>query len=255
MEFSICVDAVFAGKDLGDSLKLIKGLGFKGFEFWGWWDKDIPALVEAKDALGLTVTACCTKFISLVDPACRSEYIDGLGESLEAAKQLGCQRLISQVGDERPGIARAAQQTSLIEGLRSCVPLLEEAGVTLIFEPLNTLVDHPGYYLTRADEAFEITDAVNSEYVKVIYDIYHQQIMEGNLIPTITQNIDRIGHFHAAGHPGRHELNRGEIHYPDILQAIAKTPYSGWFGIEYFPQQDPEKWLPILHTWASGMKD
>ena len=66
-------------------------------------------------------------------------------------------------------------------------------------------------------------------------------------------NIDRIGHFHAAGHPGRHELNCGEIHYPDILQAIEKTSYSGWFGIEYFPQQDPEKWLPTLHTWASGM--
>jgi hydroxypyruvate isomerase len=74
--------------------------------------------------------------------------------------------------------------------------------------------------------------------------------MEGNLISTITQNIDRIGHFHSAGHPGRHELNCGEIHYPDILKAIAQTPYSGWFGIEYFATQDPVKWLPTLHRWA-----
>lgn len=254
MDYSICVDAVFGGKDLAESLKVLKRLGFKGFEFWSWWDKDIPALIDANESLDLTVTACCTKFISLVDPACRAEYIDGLGQSLEVARQLGCQRLISQVGDERPGVAREAQQDSLIEGLRTCVSLLQEAGVTLVFEPLNTRVDHPGCYLTRSNEAFEIAQAINNDHVKVIYDIYHQQIMEGNLIPTITQNIDQIGHFHAAGHPGRHELHCGEINYPDIISAIAQTSYDGWFGIEYFPQQDPEVWLPILHTWGDAVK-
>jgi hydroxypyruvate isomerase len=250
MQYSICVDAVFEGKDIGQSLACIKQLGFQGFEFWGWWDKDIPALVQQKDALGLEVTACCTKFISLVDPACRAAYIDGLGESLEVAKALGCSKLISQVGNERPNVPRQEQHASLVDGLRACVPLLEKAGVTLVFEPLNTRVDHPGYYLTQSAEAFDIVDAVGSENVKVIYDIYHQQIMEGNLIPTITQNIDRIGHFHSAGHPGRHELNCGEIHYPDIIKAIAQSSYTGWFGIEYFPQQDPEEWLPTLHSWA-----
>lgn len=250
MKYSICVDAVFEGKDLGESLACIKQLGFRGFEFWSWWDKDIPALCEMKDSLDLEVTACCTKFISLVDPACRTQYLAGLSESLEVARTLGCGTLISQVGDERPGIPREAQHASLIEGLQACVPLLEKAGVTLVFEPLNTSVDHPGYYLTQSAEAFDIVDAVASANVKVIYDIYHQQIMEGNLISTITQNIDRIGHFHSAGHPGRHELDRGEIHYPDILKAITQTPYAGWFGIEYFATQDPAKWLPTLHAWA-----
>jgi hydroxypyruvate isomerase len=249
MKYSICVDAVFAGKDLDESLASIKRLGFEGFEFWSWWDKDVPALAEAKASLGLEVTACCTKFISLVNPACRHAYIDGLGESLEAARTLGCTTLISQVGDERPGGHRQDQHDSLVEGLRACTPLLEQAGVTLVFEPLNTRVDHPGYYLTHAAEAFEIVEAVDSERVKVIYDIYHQQIMEGNLIPTITENIEHIGHFHSAGHPGRHELNYGEIHYPDIIKAIAQTPYAGWFGVEYFPKQDPEVWLPTLHAW------
>jgi len=130
------------------------------------------------------------------------------------------------------------------------VPILEKAGVTLVFEPLNTLVDHPGYYLTQSSEAFDIVDAVASENVKVLYNIYHQQIMEGNIIPTITEHMDRIGHFHSAGHPGRHELDCGEIHYPDIIKAIDRTTYSGWFGVEYFPLQDPANWLPTLHTWA-----
>ncbi|MCP4450106.1 MAG: TIM barrel protein [Planctomycetes bacterium] len=251
MKYSICVDAVFEGKDLAESLDCIKRLGFKGFEFWGWWDKDIPALVEKKNALDLEVTACCTRFVSLVDPARRSEYLEGLGESLETAKTLGCSTLISQVGDEIPGVPREAQRDSLIKGLRACVPLLESAGVTLVFEPLNTYVDHPGYFLTQSAEAFDIVDAVASAHVKVIYDIYHQQIMEGNIIPTITEHMARIGHFHSAGHPGRHELDCGEIHYPDIIKAIEQTPYSGWFGIEYFPTQDPKNWLPTLHTWTA----
>ncbi len=250
MKYSICVDAVFEGKNFVESLETVKQLGFEGFEFWRWWDKDIPAIVEKKTSLGLEVTACCTKFVSLVDPACRNEYLEGLRESLEVAKTLGCSRLISQVGDERANVPRAEQQASLVDGLRACVPFLEKAGVTLVFEPLNTLVDHPGYFLTQSSEAFDIVDAVASEQVKVIYDIYHQQIMEGNLIPTITQNMDRIGHFHSAGHPGRHELDCGEINYPDIIRAIAPTPYQGWFGVEYFPKQDPASWLPTLHTWV-----
>jgi hydroxypyruvate isomerase len=250
MKYSICVDAVFEGKDLGESLECIKRLGFKGFEFWRWWDKDIPTLVENKNALDLEVTACCTKFISLVDPACRNEYLAGLGESLEAAKTLGCSTLISQVGDELPGVPRETQHDSLVQGLRACVPLLEKAGVTLVFEPLNTRVDHPGYYLTQSAEAFGIVDAVASENVKVLYDIYHQQIMEGNIIPTITEHMDRIGHFHSAGHPGRHELDCGEIHYPDIIRAIEQSAYTGWFGVEYFPTQDPANWLPTLHRWS-----
>ena len=250
MKYSICVDAVFEGKDFGESLEAVKQLGFDGFEFWTWWNKDIPAIVEKKDALDLEVTACCTKFVSLVDPALRNAYVDGLGQSLEVAKTLGCATLISQVGDERPDVPRQAQHESLVEGLLACVPMLKKANVTLVIEPLNTQVDHPGYYLTQSAEAFDIVDAVGSEQVKVIYDIYHQQIMEGNLIPTITKNIDHIGHFHSAGHPGRHELNCGEINYPDIIQAIAQTQYTGWFGVEYFPQKDPVKWLPTLHTWT-----
>ncbi len=163
MRYSICVDAVFEGKDFGESLETVKRLGFQGFEFWSWWDKDIPAIVEKKTSLDLEVTACCTKFISLVNPACRGDYLDGLKESLTVAKTLGCPRLISQVGDERPDVPRAKQQASLVEGLRACVPFLEKAGVTLVFEPLNTRVDHPGYYLTQSAEAFDIVDTVASE--------------------------------------------------------------------------------------------
>ncbi len=110
--------------------------------------------------------------------------------------------------------------TTLVDGLRQAAPLLEAANLTLVIEPLNDRIDHPGYYLVRSDEAFEIIDQVGSPSVKVVFDIYHQQISEGQLIANITSNIDKIGHFHAAGNPGRHELTRGELHYPSIFAAI-----------------------------------
>ena len=156
IKYSICVDAVFQGRDIGESLEVISRLGFQGFEFWTWWDKDIPALVDRKDTLGLEVTACCTRFVSLVDPSLRNAYVDGLAGSLDAARTLGCTTLISQVGNERPDTPRRAQQDALVQGLLACVPLLEGAGVTLVIEPLNTRVDHPGYYLTQSAEALTL---------------------------------------------------------------------------------------------------
>lgn len=252
---SVCIDAILGGVSIPDSLALVKQSGIGAFEFWGWWDKSLDELRRSRDSLGLDLSACCTRFVSLVDPKRREEYLQGLGDSIDAAAQLGCRTLISQVGDFLPGVARQAQHASLVEGLRAAAPLLEASAVTLVIEPLNELVDHPGYYLVRSDEAFQIIDEVASPNVKVVYDIYHQQISEGNLIANITANIDRIGHFHAAGNPGRHELTRGELHYPSIFQAIRETPYEGYVGLEYWPVDDPLAGLRQIASWFADSSD
>lgn len=109
----------------------------------------------------------------------------------------------------------------------------------LVIEPLNTLVDHKGYYLDRSKEGFQIVNEVDSPFVKVLYDIYHMQIMEGNIISTINQNIDKIGYFHAAGVPGRHELYIGELFYFNIFKAIKSTDFKGYVALEYFPIAPP----------------
>jgi len=241
MNISVCIDALYNGKDFIESMKEIKELGVKTFEFWCWWDKDnLDKINETKNQLGLEISAFCTKFVSLVDAAKREEYIDGLKESIEVAKLLGCKKLISQVGNDL-GISREEQKNSLIEGLKACVPILKKESITLVIEPLNTLLDHKGYYLYSSDEAFEIIDGVGSPYVKVLFDIYHQQIMEGHLIKRISDNIDKIGHFHAAGNPGRHELYFGEINYPEIFKAIDALDYKGDIGFEYFPLENQAK--------------
>ena len=246
---SVCVDAVFEGKSIADATKQVKACGINAFEFWGWWDKDASELLAAKDANDLEISACCTKFISLVDPATRDDYLKGLTESIEAAKQLGTQTLISQVGNFRPGVAREEQHQCLVDGLKAAAPLLESAGVTLVIEPLNELVDHAGCYLIRSDEAFEIIDKVASANVKVVFDIYHQQISEGHLIHNIVSNIDKIAHFHAAGNPGRHELSHGEINYPKVFAAINETNYDGFVGLEYWPVQEPQIGLKEVANW------
>jgi hydroxypyruvate isomerase len=240
MKISISVGAVYQGHDFVAGMRAMKSLGVAAFEFWGWWDQDLARIRAAKEELNLTAAACCTHFISLVDAARRADYLQGLRDSIQAARSLGCKTLISQVGNDL-GTSRYAQKRSLIAGLKACVPYLEEGDVTLTIEPLNTLVDHPGYYLTSSDEAFEIVDAVGNPKVKVLFDIYHQQIMEGHLIRRITENIDKIGHFHAAGNPGRHELYYGEINYPEVFRAIDATGYRGYIGFEYFPLDDPRQ--------------
>lgn len=246
---SVCIDAVFENQPLEDALIAVKQANLHAFEFWGWWDKDLDSIIRLRDQHQLQIAACCTKFISLVDSQVRSDYLAGLEESIAAAKQLNCPTLISQVGDFLPNIDRGSQHQSLIDGLKQAAPLLEAADVTLVIEPLNEQVDHPGYYLIRSDEAFQIVDAVGSSHVKVVFDIYHQQISEGHLIHNIASNIAKIGHFHAAGNPGRHELTEGEIHYPAIFDAIRKTPFDGYVGLEYWPVHDRILGLQEVASW------
>jgi hydroxypyruvate isomerase len=105
-------------------------------------------------------------------------------------------------------------------------------------EPLHPQENHLEYYLDHASEAFRVVDEVSSPFVKVLFDIYHVQIMEGNLIETIHRNIARIGHFHVGDVPGRHEPGTGEINYANVFQAIRETGFRGFVAMEYVPSRD-----------------
>lgn len=242
MKLSVCVDAVYMGKDIVESIKEVQKEGIDTIEFWTWWDKNVEELEKCQKETGINVAAFCTRFISLVDESKREEYIASLKETIEVAKRLNCKTIISQTGAELP-IDRAKQHKSLVDGLKECVPYLEESGITLVVEPLNLRVDHAGYYLSSSDEAADIMKEVGSPNVKMLFDIYHQQITEGDLIRRIKEYIPYIGHFHAAGNPGRHELYNSEIDYKKIFAAIKETRYEGYVGLEYFPEDAPEEGL------------
>jgi hydroxypyruvate isomerase len=243
MKLSPCLGMFYADLPFVERMRKIKDYGFDAFEFWCWWDEDPKQIAAEAKRLGLTVVACCTKFVSLVEPSQREAYLTGLRESIAAAKIMGCTRLISQVGNELPGVPREQQRQSLVDGLKDAAPLLAADGITLVVEPLNLLFDHAGYFLARSDEALEIIRQVGSPYVKLVFDIYHQQITEGNLIPNIEKCFKEIAHFHTADHPGRHDLGSGEINYVNVLKKIEDLGYEGYVGLEYTPVNTYEQAL------------
>lgn len=242
MKLSVCIDAVYAGKGFKEAVDDVMESGLDTIEFWGWEDKDLSLLESYQKEKHFHVAAFCTKFISLTEPSCRAAYLEGLKESITAAKRLGCRCLITQTGADT-GADRNLQRKSLTEGLKACVPVLLEEGITLVVEPLNLRVDHAGYFLSQSEEAAEIIKEVGSPNVKMLFDIYHQQITEGDLLRRIREYLPYIGHFHAAGNPGRHELYDSEINYPYVLKAIAQEGYEGCVGLEYFPSDIPSKGL------------
>lgn len=231
MKFDVCIDKIYFFKDFPESMENTKKAGVSDYEYWKWWEKDTSAILKKQQELNMKCITFCTKFISLLDPSKREEYKHGLVESIDMAKRFGVDMLISQVGYTLKDVSREDQWNSMVQGLRECVPILQKAGITLIVEPLNHQ-DHPGYFLTYSKDAFRLIEEVGSENVKILYDIYHYQITEGNLIKTITDNIDKIGHFHCAGNPGRGNITEGEINYLEVFRAIKELGYEGYMGLE-----------------------
>lgn len=246
MEYSVCVPAVFNHMKTQDALPLIAGAGAKAYEFWSWWDQDLDAVLRAQQENGLHCVALCTKSGSLTDSSKRGEYLDGLRETLAVAQKLGCGRIISQVGNDLKGVPAPEQHQSIVDGLRACIPLLRGTDILLMIEPLNTRIDHKGYYLWSSREAFEIAEEVSDPQIKVLYDLYHQYVMDDLSVPDIVAHLPEIGHFHAAGFPGRHNpFVPNDMDYPTILRAIRDAGYQGAVGLEYFPTEDPYEGLTM----------
>ena len=234
----VVLPCFFRNTDFCDAIRKVASLGYDAAELWGWGDIDPVRAKAVLDETGVELLSMCTTEFRLTDPTYRGAFYDGVKRTCEFASKLGVKRLITQVGADT-SMNRAFQHKSIVDGLAAAVPILEQYKITLMIEPLNTQFDHKGYYLTSSEEAFDIVREVGSPYVKVIYDIYHQQITEGNIIPTVTSNLQYIAHLHAAGHPGRHELWLGENDYRVIIDAIDKAGYQGALGLEYFPTTDP----------------
>lgn len=249
MFYSACVPALFGGSSARDALAAARDAGLKHYEFWGWNEEQIAAYAEAQAEFGMTPVAMCTTFHELTDPNGREKYVEGIKKTIPVCKELGCKNIISQVGPERSDLSRQAQHDSIVAGLKAAAPYVEEAGLTLVFEPLNTRIDHVGYYLWSADEAFQIQAEVGSPNVKVLLDLYHQYVMDDLDIDKIVANISRIGHFHMAGYPGRHEpLIDSEVDYAAILSAIRRTGYREAVGLEYMPVHPAAEGLKALHA-------
>jgi hydroxypyruvate isomerase len=251
LRLSACVEMIFRDRPFPERMELVAKCGLPAIEFWSWRDKDVDGIIAKKKETGLQVAAFCVDpGTRLTHPRFRDEFLAAVRGTIAALKKLDVRTMIVTVGNEIPRTPRGEQHQSIVDGLKAAAPVVEEAGITIVVEPLNTLVDHKGYYLWSSKEGFEIMRQVGSPNVKLLYDIYHQQIMEGNLIANITKNIDLIGHFHVADVPGRHEPGTGEINYLNVFKAIAKTAYKGYIGLEFVPSKSGEEALKHVKELA-----
>lgn len=240
IKLSACIEMIFRDAPFADRVGLVAECGLPACEFWGWRNKDLDAVVRAKQAAGIEISSMsCDTGVPLVADGSAAAFVEGLKASCEAAHRVGTKVLIVTTGQEIVGKPRAEQHANIVTALREGAPIAEREGITLVLEPLNILVNHKGYYLATSAEGFEILREVGSPNVKLLFDIYHQQITEGNLIANIRDGIGLIGHFHAADNPGRNELGSGEINYANVFKAISATGYTGWVGLEYSPVANP----------------
>lgn len=168
-----------------------------------------------------------------------AEMEAGLRKNLPLAQKAGVQRVITFSGN-RDGLSDAEGMRNTIVGLRRIRPMIEDSGVMLCMELLNSKVDHPGYMADHTAWGVAVIREVDSPLIRLLYDVYHMQIMEGDLITTIRENIAWIGHFHTGGVPGRHELNhQQEVQWDGVMRAIAATSFDGYVAHEFLPLGDP----------------
>lgn len=232
-----------SGMPVGDAMGLLARLGYDAYEMFDWRNasqleafvaerKKYPALACATLVANKGVEA---RGCGLVNPREREGFLRELNLSIEAAKKVDCQRLVVLTGNELGGMPRSEQMANAVSLLREAAPILEKNGMTAVVEVLNTYVDHAGYFLYYVRDGAELVDRVGSPNVKILFDIYHVQIMEGNLINNIRENIDRIGHFHVGDVPGRHEPGTGEINYRNVFKAIYELGdrFPGYVALEY----------------------
>jgi hydroxypyruvate isomerase len=168
-------------------------------------------------------------------PGREGEFQDGVGKAIEYATALGCKQVNCLAGLAPQGVAPEKLRATFVANLKFAAEKTKAAGIRLVTEPVNNR-DVPGFYLNRSQQALEIMDEVGSDNLWLQYDIYHMQIMEGNLARTIEANLARINHMQLADNPGRHEPGTGEINYPFLFGWIDRIGYPGWIGCEYNPQ-------------------
>ena len=219
----------------------IAAIGYAAIEIWVRGD-DFVSLCEAAAGYGLRVVSMSghgSGVDGLNNPANHDRIEAELHESIDVAAAHGLAGLICFSGNRIAGMDEQDAIANTAAGLRRAAPYAEAKGITLNLELLNSKVDHPGYQCDHSAWGLAVLEQVNSPSVKLLYDIYHMQIMEGDVIRTMTAHLDAIGHIHTAGNPGRNELDdRQELNYRGICRALSDAEYGGYVGHEFRPRGD-----------------
>ena len=256
-KFCANLTMLFNEVDFLDRFDRAAKAGFKGVEylFPYAWKKE--QLVEKLGAFGLSQAlhnlpagdwnkgergiACL--------PGRETEFQEGVGKAIEYAKALKCPQVNCLAGLTPEGVPANKVRQTLVANLRFAAAALQKEGIRLLVEALNDK-DVPGFYLVRTADVLALIQEVGHPNIYVQYDVYHMQIMEGNLTKTIQANLDKIAHIQIADNPGRNEPGTGEINYPFLFKAIDAAGYQGWIGCEYKPAGKTEDGLGWVRPFS-----
>ena len=250
MKLGLCLEMALTSLPFEGRVKTAARLGFKNVEIW-WVDsvfKGTPdQLAKLAQANGVTITNTVINApdgsvgSGLTDPRkSKDAWLERARMTINYTREAQIPNTIFLTGNRVPDLTDGQMLESVIEWTKPVVDMAEKAGVTLLLEPLNDKYDHPGHWLTSSDLGAEICRRIGSKRLRILFDCYHMQIMEGDLVNHIKRNIDVIGHFHSAGVPGRHEVFTGETNYPFVLSQIEQLGYQGVFGLEFAPSMNDE---------------
>jgi hydroxypyruvate isomerase len=257
-KISVMLWTVFRDLPFEQRLEKVAEAGYKNVELVGeyqkWSEEDYARANAKRKELGITFDATAGIKHSLTNPAERDGMLADLREALVSMEKLECPSIILLSGNVVPEMSREAQHQSCIDGLKAAAKLVEGkqiAGkpVQLLLETIDPL-ENPKYYLTSATEAFEVVKAVNHPQVEFLYDFFHEQIAEGNLIEKLEKNIEHVALVHIADVPGRHEPGTGEINYGSIFRKLGELKYRGTVAMEFLPTGDPVTQLRAAREMA-----
>ena len=219
------------------SMELVK-------EHIAWSDENSKRYHDLAQSYNLGIDALVANYdwttrpVTMVNPAHRDAFLKDVENAIAWARKWNVPQIIVLSGNEQPGMGHDAQYASLVEAGKQASEMADREDVKLILENLNSKVNHPGYFLTSAREALRAVKEVDNPHFRMLFDIYHEYVQNGDPIPAINEAAPYVAVFHVADAPGRHDPGTGQMKWPDIYKAIAKTEYTGYITMEYTPQGD-----------------
>ena len=251
LAYAANISQLYRDRPLAERYRLIADAGFRAYELLFPQRENLDEVIELQRKYGFSLALFDVEFDpdhprGLLSAPDEGRFLYRLDEALRLARRLDCQRLNVLAGLRRPDLGEEAQTALVVERLQRAGDLAAAADVLLTIEALN-VQDAPGYFLSSSRLGLEIVRRVGRPNVLFQYDYYHMQVMEGNLIATVRENVELIGHVQVADVPGRLEPGTGEINYPNVLRALDSAGYAGYVGLEHGisgPDADPFAWLP-----------
>ena len=238
MILSPCIEWIFAAEApaFADRIRAASAAGLSAVEFHLWRAKPLDEVLKALDETGVQLTSLVVDpRVHLVNPAAREAILSAVRETFPVAKRLRCPAIVVASGPLMPDASLAQQHDTLVGHMKAVAPFAEDAGVTVLLEPVNTTVDHPGMYLDTTPKGLDAVEAVASPRVRLLWDMYHSAAMGENPQAVIGNRMHLVAHVQAADHPGRNEPGSGAIDWARYMKVLRDTGYQGPIGLEYRP--------------------